>query len=197
MRSGFSFTSGSPDAVLDVWHEVWMQTDCADVGFAVLDFYRSRLDHVARPEFWATASVWVDRVDNWAHADDLARVYSHALEADPSAVLATLREWAQTDDVWRRRVAVVSLVHYSGRNAVFMPIDDMLDLIERCVDDPRPDVSKAVGWVLREASAVHPAEVAEFCERHADAIARPTMRRATEKLEPETRDRLRALAGQR
>ena len=197
VSQGFSFTADEPEAVLAQWNEIWMATECADVAFAVLDHYRSHVERVALPGFWPTASVWIERVDNWAHADDLGRVYSHALEADRHGVLPTVRAWSRGDALWHRRVAVVSLVHYSGKNAVFMPVDVVLDVVATCVDDQRPDVAKAVGWVLRETSAADPDEVAAFCEANASVMSASTMKRATQKLEADRRDELVAAAATR
>ncbi|MEO1056216.1 MAG: DNA alkylation repair protein [Actinomycetota bacterium] len=189
---GFSFTSGADQHVLTTWDGIWNDTDNGDVLFAVLDFYLARgVDHIV-DDFWRTSAGWIDRVDNWAHADDLARLYSYALEADRDGVYPTLEQWSHTESEWRRRVSVVSLIHYSGKNAVFMPIEPCLDLVANCVADPRDTVSKAVGWVLRELLATYPDEVTEFLQLHVAAMPAPAFRRATERLPAEQRQRLRS-----
>jgi len=107
-------------------------------------------------------------------------------------MFATLDEWSRSDSEWHRRIAIVSLIHYSGKNAVFMPIEPSLRLLANCVDDRRETVSSALGWVLRELLAVHPDAVLAFLTTHAASMPRPAIRRATERLPQPQRDRVPA-----
>ncbi len=191
VAAGFSFTTASSIDVLGVWDGIWTNTNNGDVLFAALDFYRSRVDGDA-DEFWRTAKNWIDRIDNWAHADDLARLYSFALEQHRDLVYPQLLAWSTEADEWRRRVSVVSLVHYTGKNAVFMPVTPVLDLVANCATDRRESVSKAVGWVLRETMTAYPDEVIAFLQTHATHMPASAVRRATEKLSPDRREAVRA-----
>jgi len=195
VAAGFSFTSDGDSAVLATWDGIWNSTDNGDVLFAVLDFYRDRTRIASQAQFWRTAVGWIDRIDNWAHADDLARLYSFALAASPDLVYPTLEAWSLAESEWSRRVSMVSLIHYSGKNAVFMPIDACLGLVANCADDDRATVYKAVGWVLRETMAKYPDEVIDFLETHAPRMPSPAIRRATERLAPAQRDAIRAGIG--
>ncbi len=192
VAKGFSFTSGSDLDVLETWDGIWNSTDNGDVLFAVLDFYRARGVDDITEDYWQTSAAWIERVDNWAHADDLARLYSYALAGARDDVYPTLEEWSRAESEWRRRVSVVSLIHYSGKNAVFMPVEPCLDLVANCVSDPRDTVHKAVGWVLRELLAVYPDQVIEFLRLHAGTMPAPAIRRATERLPAEQRRQLRS-----
>ncbi|MGZ0712122.1 DNA alkylation repair protein (plasmid) [Coraliomargarita sp. W4R53] len=197
VAAGFSFTTHDSASVLATWDEIWNLADNGDVMFAALDFYRRRIgsrrwsaDDSA--EFWRTAAGWIGRIDNWAHADDLARLYSFALADQPELVYSTLEEWSHSDDEWQRRIAMVSLIHHSGKNAVFMPIEACLQLLTNCVDDRRETVSSALGWVLRELLAAYPDAVLAFLATHAEGVPRSAIRRATERLQQPQRDNVRA-----
>lgn len=107
-------------------------------------------------------------------------------------MFAALAEWSRSDNEWHRRVAMVSLIHYSGKNAVFMPIEPSLRVLANCAGDRRETVSNALGWVLRELLTVHPDAVLAFFETHAASMPRPAIRRATERLPQPERDRVRA-----
>ena len=61
--------------------------------------------------------------------------------------------------LWLRRISIVSLIHYSGKNAVFLPLERALPLVAACLDDEREQVQKAVGWVLREPGNAYPNEL--------------------------------------
>lgn len=181
VNAGFSFTGGSDAEVLAAWDSVWWRADVADVLFAPLDHYRDMVlaDPIA---FWSTVSRWVERVDNWAHADDLARVYSRALEAAPESVYPTLLRWSSEHDQWLRRISMVSLIRYTGKNAGFMPANAVLAVVEACVADEREAVAKAVGWVLRETMMTNEVAVLEFLETHRAVMPASARRRAMERL---------------
>ena len=176
VKQGFSFTTGGSKAVLAAWDDIWRTATVADVMFAPLDFYRARtVDDAAA--FSATVAGWIERVDNWAHADDLARVYSRALEASADVPYPTLLDWSAGQDQWRQRIAMVSLIRYSGKNVNFMPVEQVLAIVANCVTDERETVRKAVGWVLRETMKVDEPAVRAFLDRHAATISAATLRR--------------------
>lgn len=111
VKAGFSFSDRGEEEVLGIWDGIWRSTEWADVMFAVLDHYRVKLKAGVPSGFWPLAVGWIDRVDNWAHADDLARVYSWALAADHDQVYPSLVAWNRLDQEWHRRVSIVSLIH--------------------------------------------------------------------------------------
>jgi DNA alkylation repair enzyme len=60
----------------------------------------------------------------------------------------------------------IFIIHYLGKKAVFLPLNKVLPMLENCLDDERPYVQKAIGWVLREANYVYHAEISAFIEQH-------------------------------
>lgn len=189
---GFSFTDRVDAERLAIWDGIWHRADCADVMFAVLDDHRDRLRGGVDASFWPVASTWIDRIDNWAHADDLARVYSWAVAAQPDQVFPHLERWNAGDDEWERRISIVSLIHYSGKHAAFLPPDRVFPLVEACLDDGRDTVQKAVGWVIREMHGTYPDATMAFLELHRDRLSRSALRRATERMDAAARERLRS-----
>ena len=107
-----------------------------------------------------------------------------------------LEVWNRAEDQWLRRISIVSLVHYSGKNAVFMPLERVLPLVTACLDDEREYVQKAVGWVLREMGRVYPDAVRRYLEDHAQSIAALAVRRAIERRPAGERAELLALRRQ-
>ncbi len=191
VKAGFSFYDRGDEGVLRIWDGIWWSARWADVMFAALDYYREQLKTGAPPGFWSVGGRWITRVDNWAHADDLARVYSWALAWSHDEVYRSLVDWNRSDDEWHRRISIVSLIHYSGKGAVFLAPEMVLPLIRHCLADSRPGIQKAVGWVLRETAAVHHDETVEFLKHNRDDISAVALRRATERLEPALRSALR------
>jgi 3-methyladenine DNA glycosylase AlkD len=193
VKQGFSFYALPEEQVLEVWDALWRSSPYGDVLFAALEYYAPIARRHVSPMLWPVVRHWADRVDNWCHSDLLSGLYSRILETYPNEVFPQIRVWNAADREWLRRISIVSLVHYSGRNAVFLPPDEVLPLVSSCVGDARHSVQAAVGWVLREMGHVYPEEVTGFLETHAAAMSAFAFSRAIERRSAGDRARLREL----
>lgn len=191
-RGPLTFTSAPADEVLTTWDQLWHETPYGEVLFAALEYYLPIARKDTGPDLWPVINRWVDRVDNWAHADALSNLYSHVLHHHHDDVYPALLEWNAADDEWLRRISLVSLIHYSGKNAVFLDAGEMLPLVANCLDDERYYVQKAVGWVLRELTQADPEAASTFLDEHLDAFGTIAFARAIERHSPEERRALRS-----
>jgi len=191
VKQGFSFYDLPQDEVLAVWDELWRSSPYGDVLFAALEYYAPIVRKRFSPSLWPTIRHWSGRVDNWCHSDGLSGLYSRALEHYPDEVYPQIQAWNAAEGEWLRRISLVSLVHYSGRNAVFLPPDRVLPLVSNCLGDARHYVQTAMGWVLREMGQVYPDEIAEYLETHAPAMSASAFSRAIERRSPDSRAALR------
>lgn len=191
VKQGFSFYSLPEEQVLDVWDGLWKSSPIGDVLFAALEYYVPRVRKSPSLELWEVTSRWSARVDNWCHSDMLSALYSRLLAAFPAEVYPQLQAWNSSDDEWLRRLSLTSLIHNTGKGAVFLPPEKVLPLVECCVGDHRRYVQLAAGWVLRETATVYPDEVTVFLESHAGAMGTPAFARAIEGRSKEERARLR------
>jgi 3-methyladenine DNA glycosylase AlkD len=123
----------------------------------------------------------------------LSALYSRILESYPSEVYPQLIAWNTADSEWLRRISLVSLIHYSGKNAVFLPPDKVLPLVSNCLDDQRYYVQTAVGWVLREMGNVYKGEIIKYLESHVERLGTPAFSRAIERYSSRERTRLRIM----
>lgn len=164
-REGFSFYSSSPEEVLAIWNAIWFSSSCFEVMCMPLFYYERRSKKISL-KTWPTLSTWSGHVENWAHSDSLSSIYSYLLAQNFDEVYGVLQQWNNAENQWLRRLSMVSLIHYSGKKAVFLPLDKVLPMLENCLDDERPYVQKAIGWVLREANYVYHAEISAFIEQH-------------------------------
>ena len=193
VKQGFSFYQLSEREILGVWDRLWRFTPHGDVMSAALEYYRPLVRGSVSADFWPVVRGWSERADNWAHADTLSGVYSWVLAHHHDAVYPQLEGWSSDQDQWLRRMSIVSLIHYSGKNAVFMPLDEVLALVSNCLDDHRYYMTRAVGWVLREMGHVYPLEVRSYLEAHAAELAAPAFTRAIERRTPDERVELRGI----
>jgi 3-methyladenine DNA glycosylase AlkD len=192
VRRGFSFSTLPPAEVLAVWDALWQSSPYGEVLFAALDYCSPLARSGGGVALWPMVRGWVGRVDNWAHADGLASVYSHLLEHQRDEVFPQLQAWNADVDLWPRRISLVSLIHYSGKNAVFLPPADVLPLVSNCLGDHRYYMELAVGWVLREMGHAYPVEITQYLEANAATMSAPAFSRAIERRATPERERLRA-----
>ncbi|HEY7270897.1 MAG TPA: DNA alkylation repair protein [Dehalococcoidia bacterium] len=193
VKKGFSFYRLPATEVLAVWDALWRQSPYGEVLFCAFEYYGPRLKKAPEPAVWPVMRDWIGRVDNWAHADGLAGLYSRLLEASPGEVYPQLDRWNAENGEWQRRISLVSLIHYTGKNAVFLPPDKVLPMVSNCLDDRRYYVEKGLGWVLREMGLVYPAQITAYIEANIGVLGSTAFARAIERSSPEERARLRAL----
>jgi 3-methyladenine DNA glycosylase AlkD len=178
VKEGFSFYDLPADKVLAIWDRLWRTSPFGDVLFAALEYYVPRAKKEVSPTLWPVVRGWTERVDNWCHADGLSSLYSWILASEPDVVYPHLAKWNRAEDQWLRRISLVSLIHYSGKNAAFVPLDRVLPLVTACLSDEREYVQKAVGWVLREMAHAHPGEISAYIAVHSTAMSPVALRRA-------------------
>lgn len=181
VRQGFSFSALPEAQVLAIWDSLWRQSPYGDVLFAALEHYLPQVRKSVPPGLWPVVRHWNERVDNWCHSDLLGRLYARLLEARFDEVHPQLQAWNVSQGVWQRRLSLTSLIHYSGKNVVFLPPEPMLALAAHCVADHRKDVQMALGWLLREAGQAYPDAVAAFLSLHAANMSARAYARAIEK----------------
>ncbi|HZS78213.1 MAG TPA: DNA alkylation repair protein [Ktedonobacteraceae bacterium] len=191
VREGFSFYDRSPEEILAIWNAIWFSSAYYEVMSAALIYYEMQLPRIS-PALWPTLSTWSQRVENWAHCDGLAHIYSYMLAQDFDEVYPVLQKWNDSDNQWLRRLSLVSLIHYSGKKAVFLPLDKVLPMLANCLSDTRPYVQKAIGWVLRETAYVYYDEIVAFIELHLGSMGSIAFAAATERFPREKRAELLA-----
>jgi 3-methyladenine DNA glycosylase AlkD len=178
VKQGFSFSKRPAGEVLAVWDALWQRSPVGDVLFAALAHYEPVVRKQVPAGLWPVLRGWNERVDNWCHADMLAGLYSRMLEVQFEDVYPQLQAWNAAPGEWQRRLSITSLVHYTGKNAVFLASDAMLPLLSACAGDPRPSVQMALGWVLRELGRTHPREAAAFLQQHGARMSAKARARA-------------------
>jgi 3-methyladenine DNA glycosylase AlkD len=193
VEQGFTFSALPPAEVLSVWDALWKGSQYGEVLFAALEYCAPLAKRGAEPALWPVVRHWIPRVDNWAHADSLAGVYSFLLASKHDEVYPQLEEWNRAADQWMRRISIVSLIHYTGKNAVFLSPGEVLPLVTNCLDDHRHYVELAVGWVLREMGSIYPTEITRYLESHAATMTAPALSRAIERQPLGERNRIRAI----
>jgi 3-methyladenine DNA glycosylase AlkD len=125
------------------------------------------------------SGAWWDLVDDIS-GDALAQL----LEYFPREMKPVLRRWAQGDDLWLRRAAMLCQrkLRAPHFDAVLL-YDTILPSIGRGRFADQFFIRKGIGWALRERSYAAPEEVAAFCREYATQLSPLTQREALRVIE--------------
>ena len=135
------------------------------------------------PEDFAVFERWVDRyVDNWAKCDTLCNhTLGCFLEMYPQFT-ESLHGWARAENRWLRRAAAVTLILPARKGLFLKEVFQISDILLLDGDDM---VQKGYGWMLKEASKAHQAEVFDYVMAHRAVMPRTALRYAIEKMPKE------------
>jgi 3-methyladenine DNA glycosylase AlkD len=150
----------------------------SEVGIHMLRRFKRHIKGTHFPRF----DGWVDFLTNWANTDNLCcGLIALAVKDDPSHV-ESLVNWTGSGNRWRRRAAAVSLVPLVRKGDLF---EDSIRVAARLMTDGDDMVRKGVGWMLKEASKVHPQEIHDYLVKWKPDTPALILRYASEKLPKE------------
>ena len=132
------------------------------------------------PADFPVFEAWLERyVDNWAKCDTLC---NHALgsflEMYPEFI-GNLKGWALSENRWLRRASAVTLI-LPARKGLFL--EEAFAISDILLLDKDDMVQKGYGWLLKEASKKHQAEVFDFVVQRKAEMPRTALRYAIEKM---------------
>ena len=120
---------------------------------------------------------------SWGDVDMFAVYLSGPAWREWQVADADIESWAESDDRWWRRAAVVSTVPLNSKaRGGFGDVARTLAICDRLKHDRDDMVVKAISWALRELAKRDPDAVRDFLEEHADHLAARVRREVTNKL---------------
>jgi 3-methyladenine DNA glycosylase AlkD len=162
---------------LEFWDYVWRRSPYYEVMSVPLLYYYAKGTRI-EPKTFDVVRHWIDRVDDWGHCDTLSGVYSFLNHNDRRTVMPFLRRLNRSDNLWCVRAALVSLIHYSGRNAAYLPPGEVFPLLEPHLANSNRYIANALGWVLREMRRKYRDEVDAYVSRNAGRLSRIALAKA-------------------
>ena len=136
------------------------------------------------------ANVQTNKINNWDFIDISApHLTGMFLYEKPDHGRSVLLGFAQSQNLWMRRVAVLSTFYHIKQNE----FDITIDLGKSLLQDEHHLIHKAVGWMLREIGKRSQETLLKFLDDHSREMPRIMLSYATEKLSQDTRKRYRTV----
>ncbi len=122
-------------------------------------------------------------INSWWSVDSFARLLSGPAWREGLVPDELILQWAQSEDRWWRRAALVSTVALNVRSQGGQgDIPRTLEVCQLLVDDHHDMVVKAMSWALRELVVHDPRAVCSFLEEYEDRLAARVKREVRNKL---------------
>ena len=96
-----------------------------------------------------------------------------------------LYEFADSDDLWKKRIAIISTQHFIRKN----DFKDTLAISRKLLKDDHDLIHKAVGWMLREVGKKDLETEEKFLRKHYMNMPRTMLRYAIERFPEEKRQK--------
>ena len=122
-------------------------------------------------------------VNNWDLVDSSAEHIVGAYLMDRSK--AVLYRLAESEDLWERRISIMSTFHFVKRHE----FSETLKISKMLLFDRQDLIHKATGWMLREIGKRHLPTEENFLKKHYKKMPRTMLRYAIEKFPEQKRQR--------
>ncbi|MCE2528346.1 MAG: DNA alkylation repair protein [Acidimicrobiia bacterium] len=132
-----------------------------------------RPDRLAMVEEMVVTGAWWDYVDQLA-----GKHMGHLLATYPGDVRPVLLSWAEDDDIWRRRTAILAQLRFKDRTDPGL----LFAVIEPSIARKEFFLRKAIGWALREYSKTRPEAVTRYVEANRGRLSPLSRREAMKAL---------------
>ena len=161
------------------YHEVRL------TGILILTYAFVRADGRKRKEIFYFSLSHREAMNNWDLVDTGAPRLIGAYLAERKSGRRLLYRLAKSENLWERRIAIVSTLAFIVKNDFV----DALSIAEKLLGDKHDLIHKATGWMLREVGKRDETALKEFLDRHAAVMPRTMLRYAIERFDQEERAR--------
>lgn len=156
--------------------------ECRLCALEILIFRYNKKNTDEHELIFNTYMTHLKHVNNWDLVDLSApKIVGGYLEKRERSILYEL---AKSEDLWERRIAVITTLAFVRNN----DLSDALLLCQLLISDPEDLMRKAVGWVLREVGKKDKEQLKRFLTSNISKISRTSLRYAIERFTPEERN---------
>ena len=164
--------------------EELLKSDYSEEAFIAFEWVY-RINDKFEPADFIVFEKWItEYVNNWAKCDTLCNHTVGAFIERFPQYIGNLKEWAKSENRWLKRAAAVSLI-IPAKKGMFLK--DAFEIADILLLDKEDLVQKGYGWMLKEESRKHEAEVFEYVNRNKGNMPRTALRYAIEKMPEDLR----------
>lgn len=160
-------TSSTPN--WDFINALWEmpQRECQYIAVDYLRKYKLTARELDNVKNLVEAKSWWDTVDYLAKSAGTALVLETSSQADAAAARARMLEWAHSENMWTRRVALLCQLSFGNTTDT--------DLLSQVIESNLGAeaafsteffITKAIGWALRDYARHNPEWVRDFVTTH-------------------------------
>jgi 3-methyladenine DNA glycosylase AlkD len=185
--------------IAKIWSYFFMNTQNENWLQVLAIFYFKNIASKRNGEiihYWPLLKKWITRLKGWGFADMTSSIYSQLVEDAPTVIYPVLIEWAENNNPWYKRVAIVSSIYYYRCRKRFLPFDKIIDLLEPQIEIDHYYLQKGVGWTLKELTQAYSEETFEFMLKNANKIKSTAFSAAIEKIPKAQKEEIKALRKQ-
>lgn len=169
---------------LDILWTKPMLTEARVLTAYILGKYHKKFDNKI---VWKAIDHWVDTIDHWSSCDHLCIDVIGHIDVYNEPVYSDLHMWVNSDNFWRRRIAVVCFVKHVRTKKEAVP--KLLRLMDLILRDTSYYVRKSIPWLLREASKSDPDLLSEFIFERIGFLSKTELREAMKMLDEQTQEK--------
>jgi 3-methyladenine DNA glycosylase AlkD len=148
------------DTILVLWRKAaYREERYAAIEIAGHHRYREfrTLDALPMYEEMITSGAWWDYVDAIA-----TRQLGEILRKHTAPMSATMRAWSCSDNLWKRRSAILAQLNFKKDTDLKL----LYDCMEPSLGASEFFLRKGIGWALRQYARTDPREVLRYVRRH-------------------------------
>jgi len=173
-----------PKAEIFAMCEDLLQTDYTEEAFIAANWAPRLTDQFEPPDL-AVFARWINLyINNWAKCDSFCNHTLGNFFAKFPEYLPELEQWAKTENRWVKRAAAVSLI-VPAKHGKFL--ENVFKIAGILLLDKDDMVQKGYGWLLKEESRKHQADVFVYVVKNKNVMPRTALRYAIELMPPELR----------
>ncbi len=156
-------------SVLELWDNATHREErYAAAELTRLKLAKGQLSLIPLHEHMAVTGAW------WDHVDEIAHHIADLHDAHPTETAHDVRRWSTSDDMWLRRLSIISQLGRRDR----VDTELLTEVIEPNMSDTEFFIRKAIGWALREYAKVNADWVRTFVAEHEDQLSGLSKREA-------------------
>jgi 3-methyladenine DNA glycosylase AlkD len=168
-----------PGFVLDVCRELLGTYGYRGLVYELIRYHPPSFQSLGEVEL----EVLGQGINSWWSVDSFARILTGPAWLKGQLTDNVIHRWAYSDDLWRRRTALVSTVALNMRShGGYGDTDRTLEVCKVLVEDHEDMIVKALSWALRELVIHDPDAVSGFLEEHEEILAARVKREVKNKM---------------